>query len=203
MEKTEIFIDAEYVLQSIRNLQDAPRGAKFTKSEFDWRKFITYILNSRELSKVNYYTARMDINEDINTYRDQDRYLKELKTLLADYHINLRLGRMSKTTQKTSAKWGDDDGNGVITWVQKGIDTKIVWDMCELVYNNYGNVTTALLVAGDEDFTDAIQKLNGLKIKTELVSFYRTGDTNSKALGAAAKTRKVLGYKDLSAHGIL
>lgn len=203
MEKIEIFIDAEYVLQSIRNLLDAPNRMKFTKTDFNWQNFIKYILKDRELSKVNYYTARLDVNEDLNTYRDQDTYLKNLQKMLAKYHINLRLGKMSKATQKTSAKWGNDDGKGVVTWVQKGIDTKIVWDMCELVYNNADNVTIALLVAGDEDFTDAIQKLNGLKIKTELVYFYRTGETCSKSLISASQKHDCLGYKELLEHGIL
>ena len=203
MEKVEIFIDAEYVLQSIRNLLDAPDGTKFKKYEFDWANFVQFILKNREFSKVNYYTARLDVTEDLKNYLDQDKYLKNIRQTLADYHIQLRLGKMSKTTQKTSSKWNDDDGSGIITWVQKGIDTKIVWDMCELAYNNKNNVSTVILVAGDEDFTEAIEKLNGLNLKTELICLYRTGETCSKTLKSAAKKHTVLGYKELTANGII
>lgn len=101
METITIFIDAEYLLQSLRELKDSEKS--IPKDNFDFAKFIDFLLNGRKINSVYYYTARLDKNENPKTFDEQTEFLNNIKNSLNAYNVNIRLGQMIKTKLKIKA----------------------------------------------------------------------------------------------------
>ena len=207
MECVEIFIDAEYVLQSLRSLYGKPYELKMKKEDFKWANFIKYILKNRDIRQVNYYTARLDEVENKETYDAQTVFLERIKQSLSAYNIQMRLGKMIKIKNKTKKTWNEqrEQHTQFVSWGQKGIDTKIILDICRYAYESADNAPrTALLVSGDEDFSEALELLREKHIRTEVIVFNRR-DTKgfSKPLQEASDSFTVLSYEDCRKHNIL
>ena len=121
------------------------------------------------------------------------------------YNFVLRLGKMIKTKLKNKAKWNDVRHNkekGIITWVQKGVDSKIVLDMCSLS-TRLPNVKSVILVSGDSDFCEVLQYLNAQNIETKLVTFNRKDSRLQMDLVNSALKHMELNYKELTDFGIV
>lgn len=103
METITIFIDAEYLLQSLRELKDSEKS--IPKDNFDFAKFIDFLLNGRKINSVYYYTARLDKNENPKTFDEQTEFLNNIKNSLNAYNVNIRLGQMIKTKIKNQSTW--------------------------------------------------------------------------------------------------
>ena len=112
---------------------------------------------------------------------------------------------MIKTKLKNKAKWNDVRHNkekGIITWVQKGVDSKIVLDMCSLS-TRLPNVKSVILVSGDSDFCEVLQYLNAQNIETKLVTFNRKDSRLQMDLVNSALKHMELNYKELTDFGIV
>ena len=210
MGTVEIFIDAEYVLQSLRTLADKPAYVNIRKEDFNWPQFIRYILGARPIMHVNYYTARLDKNENETTYNNQTAFLQQVETTLAPFKVQMRLGKMIKIRNKTQRTWNEQRhttaaNHNTFSWGQKGIDTKIILDMCRFAYENAASVdgATAILVSGDEDFAEVLALLQEKHITTELVSFNRRDSHLSDALQEKAAATKLVSYNDCIQHNFL
>ena len=207
MEYVEIFIDAEYVLQSLRSLYGKPFEVKMRKEDFKWGNFVKYILKNRKITQVNYYTARLDEVENKETYDAQTIFLEQIRQSLCAYNVQMRLGKMIKIKNKTQKTWNKqrEVHTQFISWGQKGIDTKIILDLCRYAYENDSEASkTAVLVSGDEDFAEVLGVLKEKNIRTEVIIFNRR-DTRgfAKTLQEVADSFTVLSYDDCIKRNIL
>ncbi len=205
MRDVEVFIDAEYLLQSLQSINGKPSRRNITKNDFRWKNFIIHITDGYNVNNVNYYSARLSETENKKTYDEQTKFLESIKNSLDSYNFVLRLGKMIKTKLKNKAKWNDVRHNkekGIITWVQKGVDSKIVLDMCSLS-TRLPNVKSVILVSGDSDFCEVLQYLNAQNIETKLVTFNRKDSRLQMDLVNSALKHMELNYKELTDFGIV
>ena len=204
MEEIDIFIDAEYLIQSLRCLNGRRRALK--KEDFVWHNFVKFIANGRKIGRIFYYTARLDESENKATFDAQTLFLEQIKNQLSDYDFKLRLGKMIKIRNKTQRTWREQQnvGHQQFSWGQKGIDTKIILDMCAFAYENAGNPEkTAVLVSGDEDFSDVLSLCREKGVRAELIMFDRFGSMPSEELKASAVSHTTLSFYDLERRNLI
>ncbi len=204
MTKLQIFIDAEYLLQSLRVI----RGKTYNipKESFNWEKFIKYISAGRQVERVNYYTARLDEVENKATFDAQTVFLDNVKNNLVKYDFNLRLGKLIKIKNKTQKTWNEQrntNNKAAYSWGQKGIDTKIILDICKYAYEEFEENCGVVLVSGDEDFAEVLQILRERNIDTELVSFDRRDTKLSETFQNIVGNIKVISLYDLENNKII
>ncbi|MBD3264046.1 MAG: NYN domain-containing protein, partial [Candidatus Omnitrophica bacterium] len=138
MERLMIFLDAEYVVQKMKEF----RGTRPTirRREIQWHNIIKWIIQRRNLIRCYYYSAEFNKQENPQTYQEQQEYIRDLKLTIPYFEV--KLGRLVRI-----------HGG----WVQKGLDTKIALDMfSKAVLNHYD---TAALVSGDSDFAEVITEI--------------------------------------------
>ncbi|WP_251613394.1 NYN domain-containing protein [Pumilibacter muris] len=199
MKETEVFIDAEYLLQSLRSIKGKPQNCNITKNDFKWENFVKCISDKCNVNNVYYYSARLDETENKKTFDEQKEFLESVENSLASYNFVLRMGKMIKTKLKNKSTWNDVRNNkdkSDITWVQKGVDTKIVLDMCT-VLNRNPNINSVILVSGDSDFCEILNYLNSKNIVTKLVTFARKDSRLQMELVNSALLHQELNYQKL------
>lgn len=149
-----IFIDAEYVIQNLRDMRGMRSAVRL--KNIQWNNIINWIVDGRDLVRCNYYSAELSKEENKQTYKDQHDYLVDLKSKIP--FLQLKLGRL--------VKYGK-------VWVQKGIDIKIATDLLTKAFNDHYDV--AALVTGDSDFAELITDVKERYGKhVELYTFNRT-----------------------------
>ena len=138
MERVMVFIDAEYVVQKLRDLRGVKKQIK--RKDINWRNIIKYVVGRNRLVRCYYYSSEFSRDENPQTYNEQQEHLKHLKTSIPYFQI--KLGRLVQVH------------NG---WVQKGVDVKIALDMFSKAVGDHYD--TAVLITGDSDFADVIGEI--------------------------------------------
>ncbi len=138
MDRIMIFIDAEYVVQKLRDLSGKRKSVK--RKDIKWQNIINWIVAKAKLVRCYYYSSEFSKEANLQTYQEQKDYLKDLKTSIPYFEI--KLGRLVHVN------------NG---WIQKGVDVKISLDMFSKAVTNQFDI--AALITGDSDFAEVIREV--------------------------------------------
>jgi uncharacterized LabA/DUF88 family protein len=131
-ERVSIFIDGSNLYHSLKEI----------KEKIDFEKLIKNLVGDRELVKVFYYTANLNIKEDEKRYWEHQRFLGELQKIPK---FNVVLCNLKRIKQK----------DGSFEYVIKGDDARLIHDFIVGSYENLYD--TAIIVSGDEDFEPMIK----------------------------------------------
>jgi len=150
-EKVIVFIEGSNHYHITRNMF----GNKKHLIDFNFEKFIKYIIVRRKYVRTYYYTAPLDRKKDEETYIKQQRFFDKLGRI-SDFE--LVLCRMQKVK-----------ADGKIVYQVKEDDIHLAVDMVKLAYNNAYD--TAILVSSDGDFVPAVLAVKEKGKKVENIGF--------------------------------
>ncbi|MBA7650942.1 hypothetical protein ES703_58757 [subsurface metagenome] len=137
MDRVCIFIDGSNLEISIKN--------SFNKRVAP-EKLSNKLAAGRRLIRVLYYEAPLIQNVNPTSFNGQQQFFQRLRMHPL---FEIRLGRRVQRNKQTKCpKCGEAHDNP--TWVQKGVDSLLTFDLVSLAFRNAYD--TAIVIAGDEDF---------------------------------------------------
>jgi uncharacterized LabA/DUF88 family protein len=158
-ERVMIFVDGSNLYHSLKN--------HFNRTDLDLGKFCRKIIQRRQLIRIYYYNARVGQKEEPEVYKQQQAFFAGISAIP---YTELRLGRL------VYSNWPS------VPPYEKGTDVQLATDM--ITHNFKNNYDVAILVAGDNDYTGAVQAVKDNGKHVEVALFGKQG--TSQQLRAAA-----------------
>jgi len=168
--RISIFIDGEYVINSMRFLKGKSNNELIKKDDIVWKNIIKYIVNEDRLENVYYYTGKMSKEVNADTAVMQEFFLENLKEQLPNITIKLTKLEGKYTNDKDIKGNFKQDNDAIVFMVSE--------DMQEGARNNLYD--EAVLISNRKRFKEAVQETNNLNKKVKLVSFDRYHDKYKK-----------------------
>ena len=154
LERVAIFIDGSNFYHSTRRLKIV--------NKVNFQKLVNELVGNRELVRVFYYNASLDISVNPKVYWDQQKFFNVLRKIPKFEVIIYKLRKARR--------------NGKIKYEIKGDDTHLVSDFVGEAYENFYD--TAIIVSGDEDFISPIKRVKKLGKKIENAYFSSSSSYN-------------------------
>jgi|TergutMp193P3_1026864.scaffolds.fasta_scaffold09283_2 uncharacterized LabA/DUF88 family protein len=176
-QKISVFIDAEYVIKSAKNLTDKPFGVDISIWDIDWVNLVDYTARLGILHNSYYYTATLKQNENQKTYELQRQYLAKLENL----GLVVKLGKMTKIKD---------------IFMQKGVDVQMAID----IVSEKSDI--AVLITGDSDFEPVVEKLKASGREVFLVTFSSKSGQTPKEFIDLCSSHDVIDYQTGKTLGI-
>ncbi len=153
-ERLAIFIDGSNLYHSLKRC-----GIK----EIDFNILISELSQEKDLVKVYYYIAPLDIEHDKEKYWEHQRFLENLKKIPKFEVILCTLKKIRKK-------------DGGYQFFVKGDDARLIHDFIVGAYENLYDV--AIIVSGDEDFEPMIKTAQRLNKKI-INAYFRSSSSNT------------------------
>jgi uncharacterized LabA/DUF88 family protein len=158
-ERVMIYIDGSNLYHSLRS--------ECGRTDLNFEELASQLVAGRALVRVYYYNAPKDQTKESDQYARQQRWFDYIRQVP---YTELRLGRL------VYREWPK------VPPYEKGVDVRLATDM--LVHGFRDNYDTAVLVSGDNDFSDALQAVKELGKHVEVALF--GGAKTSQQLRAEA-----------------
>ena len=171
-ERIMIFIDGSNLYHSLKN--------HFNRADLDMGKFTAKLLNKRPLVRIYYYNAMVGQKQEPELFKQQQAFFNGVN---ATPYTEVRLGRLVY-----SSGWPN------VPPTEKGTDVQLAVDLVTHAYRD--NYDIAILVAGDNDFTGAVQAAKDSGKHVEIALFGNPGtsqqlrDVADKIIQVDGKTLK-------------
>jgi uncharacterized LabA/DUF88 family protein len=130
-ERVAVFIDGSNLYHGLK--------AFLGHARIDFKIFCDVLVAGRRLTRIYYYNAPKNAQENPVGYKEQQKFFSLLERVP---FLELKLGRLEIRNK---------------TPIEKGVDVLITVDMIKYARNNAYD--TAILVSGDGDFTPALEFL--------------------------------------------
>ena len=145
-ERVMIYIDGSNLYHSLKTVCG--------RTDLDFREFALRLADKRTLVRGYYYNAPKDQVKEPDQYARQQQWFDYIRQVP---YTELRLGRLVYRGWPKVAPY------------EKGVDVRLATDM--LVHGFRNNYDTAILVSGDNDFSDALQAVKELGKHVEVALF--------------------------------
>lgn len=149
-----IFIDGSNFYHSSKKLN--------VVDKVNFQKLINELVRDRELIKVFYYNAPLNLGVNPKIYWKQQKFFNVLRNIPK---VEVILCKQRKIKR-----------NGKFEYEVKGDDTHLVSDLVGEAYENLYD--TAIIVSGDEDFVSPIKRVRKLGKKIENAWFSSSSSFN-------------------------
>ncbi len=149
-ERIIIFIDGSNLYHIVKKLVPERKA-----NDFDFEKFVKYLVNDRKLVRIYYYNCPMDRRKSEEGYVKQQRFFDKIQRIPKFTFVLCRM-------QKKKI-------NGKTTYEAKEDDIHLAVDMVKLAYNDAYD--TAILVSSDGDFVPAVQAIKEKGKNVENIGF--------------------------------
>ena len=148
--RTIIFIDGSNLYHIIKGLFPDKKP-----NNFDFEKFVKYLVEDRNLIRTYYYNVPLDIMQNLESYTKQQKFFDKIKKIP---NFNFVLCRMQKRKI-----------DGKIIYEAKEDDIHLAVDMVKLAYNDTYDI--AILVSSDGDFVPAVLAVKEIGKNVENIGF--------------------------------
>ncbi len=162
MKKVAIFIDGNNFYFGLKRIYGDEKDA----INFNFEKFCNFIARDREIIGIFYYNAPLDITQDIDKYKNQQRFFDKIRRV---QKMHLVLCKLLK--RRIS-------GTNKFYYVLKEDDIHMAVDLVKGAFRN--TYDEAILVSGDGDFVPAVLVAKEEGKLVENAYFKKSASTNLK-----------------------
>lgn len=160
--RVAIFIDGNNFYFGLKKLYNELRNPM----DFDFEMFCNFLANKREIIEILYYNAALDISEDPEKYKSQQKFFNKIQKIPK---FRLILCKLFKRKIKGTDKY---------YYVLKEDDIHMAVDLVKGAFKN--NYDVAILVSGDGDFVPAVKVAQEESKIIENIYFKKSASTNLK-----------------------
>jgi uncharacterized LabA/DUF88 family protein len=151
-ERVALFIDGSNFYHGLKQ--------NINRVDIDFGKLANLLCGNRKLVRIYYYNAPVDMRENIQRYKDQQRFFTRLTFIP---YLTRKLGHLEKRTKRIKCRAQCKQDFDYEFRTEKGVDVYLAIDMLAAAYKNLYD--TAILVAGDGDYAMAIEAVKDVANK--------------------------------------